>query len=120
MSVADIVIEAAAGGGGGGIILAIINGVFNRGGKRSEAAKTDSEAHQINSSTWRQEAHEVFEKIEKQCENCEKLLSRFRIAFYDLLDDLNELDGTDVATLRAQVRSAARRARAAADWEGKP
>lgn len=120
MSLADILIEAGAGGGGGAVILAIINGAFSRKGKRSEAAKVDSEALQINSTTWRQEAHEVFEKIEKQCDNCERLLSRFRIAFYDLLDDLNELDGTDVAALRAQVRAAARRARAAADWDAKP
>lgn len=113
MSLADLAVTAATGAGGGGVAVAIINALFSRGGERAKAA-------QVDSATFRSEFHDVFEKVERQCADCERLLNRFRNAFYDLLDDLNGLDGVDVATLRAQVRAAARRARAAADWEAKP
>lgn len=41
----------------------------------------------------------------------------WRAEFYDLLDALNDMDATDMPSLKAQVRAAARKACAAASWE---
>jgi hypothetical protein len=67
--------------------------------------------------TWFREADGAYKRVEDECTRCRGELRRLHSAFYGLVDDLNDIDGQDIGTLRAQVRSATRRARAAADWD---
>lgn len=67
MSIADVLTAAAAGAGSGGTVVALINAVFNRGGKRAEAAKTES-------ATFREEANDLYAKVKQECADCKQEL----------------------------------------------
>lgn len=126
MNLASLITAAATGLFSGGCGVAIINALFNRGGQRATAAKDLAEASKVESEAaktkvetlardhglWQEEAAQAYQRIAGECAACNRRLNVISKAFYELLDDLNDLDGDDPRTLRSQVRSAARKARA--------
>lgn len=129
MSLVDALIRLATSAGGGAIVVALIAAIraLLMRSKRAEAAqadkaeaeaeKTEAEADEIERRRWFREAADAYGRLEGEWKGCRKDLRVISAAFYDLLDDLNDIDADDVKTLKAQVRSAARKARAAADYE---
>lgn len=119
MNLASLITAAATGLFSGGVGVALINALFNRGGQRAEAAEKLAHAASEQANTvatdhklWQEEAANAYKRISVECDACTKRLNVISKAFYELLDDLNDLDGDDPRTLRSQVRSAARKARA--------
>lgn len=118
MNLASAIIAAAAAILGGGVGAAIVNGVFNRDGQRAAAAETNAKAAKEKAETvasdhkiWQEDASAAYKRIEVECGKCTARLNVMSTAFYELLDDLNDIDSDDPRELRAQVRSAARKAR---------
>lgn len=119
MNLASIITTVASGFFGGGVGVAFINAIFNRGGQRAEAAERIAHAASEQANTvandhrlWQEEATKAYKRVERECDACTRRLDVISKAFYELLDDLNDLDGDDPRMLRSQVRSAARKARA--------
>lgn len=116
MSLSSLLTSSGIGAVGGGVIIACVEGIFGRGGKRAEAAARLVEAESQKHERWFREATESYERLEDECNKCIGRLRRLGTAFYGLLDDLNDLDETDARAQKSQVRAAVRKARAAADW----
>lgn len=118
MSIAGLLTAGAGCVLAGGGSAAIINGIFNRDGQRAEAAEKLAHAAGEKAETvardhvlWQEGMDKAYKRIETECEKCNKKLEAISVAFYGLLDDLDELAGEDPRTLRSQVKSAARKAR---------
>lgn len=122
MSVADALIKIATSAGGGAIVVALIAAAkglltYSRRGEAAHTSKTQAEADEIEHQRWFREAAKAYERIEGECKGCRAELRVISGAFYELLDDLSDIDAPDVKTLKAQVRAAARKARIAADFD---
>lgn len=117
MSLSSLLTQGGVWAVGTAAVIAFVEGLFGRGGKRADAAAKLAEAESKKNERWFREAGEAYERLEGECTRCQGELRRLRIAFYDLLDDLQDLDAEDTHALKAQVRAAARKARTIVDWE---
>ena len=82
--------------------------------EREEKNRTDQRARD---EKWFTEAGAAYGRVEDECARCRGELRRLHVAFYDLVDDLNDINADDIGALKAQVRAATRKARAAADFD---
>lgn len=92
MNLADILVAAGFGAGGGGTVVALINAVFNRGGKRAEAAKAETEADALEHDTWFKEANAAYARVDKECKECKTQLR-----------ESDERHGKEIGKLRREV-----------------
>lgn len=93
MSFVDFLSSAGIGALICGVLVALINGVFNRGGKRADAAKALIEANQGFTTTVTSQYERLHEEMVE--------MKRVVIALTDTIDEiLPELNGVSPATVK--------------------
>lgn len=81
MNVANVLTSIGAAVISSSVIVALINGLFSRGGQRAEAALKQAEAARSKHETavadhdlWRKEAREAYDTVKKECSDCKQEL----------------------------------------------
>ncbi|OBG71319.1 MULTISPECIES: hypothetical protein [unclassified Mycobacterium] len=145
MNLANLMTNGGTGFLGAGILVAVIEGLFHRGGRRAEAAAQLAEAAGRKADTviadhelWREEAKEAYDNAKAECAACKKELkeakdeheaelSKLQREMAEIRDALNKrLDAIDEMLpyvqgmpedKMAEIRAANRAARLAV-WRG--
>jgi hypothetical protein len=89
MNLADAVVS-------GGVTLATlviswaVKALFARDRDKAASHRDHSDAFARERETWRQDYDHAYEQIKEQCDDCTRKLNLTVVAFYGLLDDLEE------------------------------